>query len=81
MAGRHPQNQAGVPKRQVLLEQGYTAAQVEDWGYTVEEPNGPEPDLENMGAFEAAQQAPVRPEREERVRAPAVRRRMRLGDA
>lgn len=56
------QNQAGVPKRQVLLEQGYTAAQLDDWGYTVEEPNGPEPDLENMGAFEAAQQAPVRPE-------------------
>lgn len=56
------QHQAGVPKRQVLLEQGYTAAQVDDWGYTVDEPNGPEPDVSEMGAFEAAQKAPVRPE-------------------
>lgn len=56
------QNQAGVPKRQVLMEQNYTAAQCDEWGYTVEEPNGPEPDFGNMDPFQAAQKAPVRPE-------------------
>lgn len=32
---------AGVPVRQTLLEAGYTEAEVDSWGYTEEEPNGP----------------------------------------
>jgi hypothetical protein len=35
------QQEAGVPRRQTLLERGYTEAMVESWGYTEEEPNGP----------------------------------------
>lgn len=31
---------AGVPKRQALMEAGYTEAQVDSWGYTTNEPNG-----------------------------------------
>lgn len=34
------QQSAGVPKRQTLLEQGYTERQCEKWGYTEENPNG-----------------------------------------
>ena len=50
---------AGVTKRQSLLEQGYTAAEVEAWGFTEDEPNGP-PEL--MNPFLANQQAPPTPE-------------------
>lgn len=33
---------AGVTTRQTLLEAGYTEAEVTSWGYTEDEPNGPE---------------------------------------
>jgi len=33
---------AGVPVRQSLLEAGYTDKQVDAWGYTEEQPNGPD---------------------------------------
>lgn len=33
---------AGVPIRQTLLEAGYTDAEVSSWGYTEDEPNGPD---------------------------------------
>ncbi len=36
---------AGVPVRQSLLEAGYTEAETESWGYTVDNPDGPGVDL------------------------------------
>jgi hypothetical protein len=50
---------AGVPKRVALMEQDYTEAQVDSWGFTEEEPNGPQ---ETANEFEEEQRKPVRPE-------------------
>ena len=55
------QQAAGVTKRQTLLEQGYPVAQVESWGYTEEEPNGPPEEIAE-DAFQDEQRKPVRPE-------------------
>lgn len=55
------QQAAGVTKRQTLLEQGYTVAQVDSWGYTEDEPNGP-PEVTEGDAFQQEQRKPVRPE-------------------
>lgn len=55
------QQAAGVTKRQTLLEQNYTVAQVESWGYTEDEPNGP-PELAEGDEFQDEQRKPVRPE-------------------
>lgn len=55
------QQTAGVPKRVTLMEQGYTEAEVESWGYTEEEPNGPEA-AQQQDEFVHQQRMPVRPE-------------------
>lgn len=55
------QQAAGVPKRVTLMEQSYTEAEVESWGYTEEEPNGPK-EVQAEDAFTAEQRKPVRPE-------------------
>lgn len=55
------QQKAGVTKRQTLLEQGYTVPEVESFGFTEDEPNGP-PEL--MNPFLANQMAPPPPEME-----------------
>lgn len=55
------QQTAGVPKRQTLLEQNYTVAQVDTWGFTEDEPNGP-PEVTEEDAFQDEQRKPVRPE-------------------
>ena len=55
------QQAAGIPKRVTLMEQGYTEAQVDSWGYTEEEPNGPEA-AQAEDAFQHEQRMPVRPE-------------------
>jgi hypothetical protein len=34
----------GVPRRQILMEAGYTADQCDTWGFTEENPDGPEPE-------------------------------------
>jgi hypothetical protein len=34
----------GVPVRQILMESGYTADQCDTWGFTEEQPDGPEPE-------------------------------------
>lgn len=55
------QQAAGVTKRQTLLEQGYTVVEVESWGFTEDEPNGP-PEVTEEDAFKEEQRKPVRPE-------------------
>lgn len=40
----------GVPIRQILLEAGYTADQCDTWGFTEEQPDGPEPTPEELAA-------------------------------
>lgn len=55
------QQAAGIPKRVTLMEQGYTEAEVESWGYTEEEPNGPQ-EMQSEDAFQHEQRMPVRPE-------------------
>ena len=55
------QQAAGVPKRVTLMERSYTEAEVESWGYTEEEPNGPQEEQVD-DAFTAEQRKPVRPE-------------------
>lgn len=52
------QQESGVPIRATLMEQGYTEAEVESWGYTEVDPNGPEPDPSD-NPFLANQQAPA----------------------
>jgi hypothetical protein len=53
------QQAAGVPIRVTLMERGYTEAEVDSWGYTEDEPNGPQGE---MDPFVAEQRRPVRPE-------------------
>jgi hypothetical protein len=40
----------GVPVRQILMEAGYTADQCDTWGFTEEQPDGPEPTPEELAA-------------------------------
>lgn len=58
------QQAAGVPKRVTLMEQSYTEAEVDSWGFTQEEPNGPQ---ETGDEFEQQQRMPVRPELRENM--------------
>jgi hypothetical protein len=40
----------GVPVRQILMEAGYTADQCDTWGFTEDQPDGPEPTPEELAA-------------------------------
>lgn len=59
------QQAAGVPVRQSLIEHGYTDTQVEEWGYTEQEPDGPN----NLGDMMRAGEPP---QFEVQVETPAV---------
>lgn len=51
---------AGVPTRQALLEAGYTEAEVDSWGYTVDAPDGPGADLSAFGNPPPVPEPPTR---------------------